>query len=79
MRGFPQGLPLAPHLKRFNRKSFHPTEFSAAICVMEFKVGSEFEYEVKQRSTVILNVHVLRTPSQEILEEHFFRGAESPV
>ena len=38
---------------------------------MEFKVGADFKYEVKQRSTVILNVHALRTPSQEILEEHF--------
>jgi transglutaminase-like putative cysteine protease len=38
---------------------------------MQFKVGADFKYDVAQRSTVILNVHALRTPSQEILEEHF--------
>ena len=38
---------------------------------MEFKVGAELDYAVGQRSTAILNVHALRTPTQEILEEHF--------
>lgn len=38
---------------------------------MQFQVGAQFEYKVPQRSTVILNVHALRTPSQEILEEQF--------
>jgi transglutaminase-like putative cysteine protease len=38
---------------------------------MQFKVGADFQYDVTQRSTVIFNVHALRTPSQEILEEHF--------
>ena len=38
---------------------------------MQFKVAADFKYNVPQRSTVILNVHALRTPSQEILEERF--------
>jgi transglutaminase-like putative cysteine protease len=38
---------------------------------MQFKVAADFQYSVAQRSTVIFNVHALRTPSQEILEERF--------
>lgn len=46
--------------------------FSPQVAVpMQFQVASKFEYKVAQRSTVILNVHALRTPSQEIIEEQF--------
>ena len=38
---------------------------------MQFKVEADLKYTVPQRSTVIFNVHALRTPSQEILEERF--------
>jgi transglutaminase-like putative cysteine protease len=39
--------------------------------VMRFDVASTLRYTVAQPTTLILNVHVLRTPSQVILEEHF--------
>jgi transglutaminase-like putative cysteine protease len=38
---------------------------------MRFDVGSTIRYTVKQPTTLIVNVHVLRTASQVILEEHF--------
>lgn len=38
---------------------------------MQFKVSAEFEYLVGQRSTIILDVHALRTSRQEIVEEQF--------
>lgn len=38
---------------------------------MQFQVGAEFQYDIAQRSTVIFNVHALRTPSQHIIEEQF--------
>ena len=44
---------------------------------MQFHVSSELTYEVQQRSTLILNVHALRTPSQTIIEENFH--VEPPV
>ena len=44
---------------------------------MQFHVSSELAYDVQQRSTLILNVHALRTPSQTIIEENFH--VEPPV
>lgn len=38
---------------------------------MKFQVSSEIEYEVRFPSTLILNIHALRTPSQTVLEETF--------
>lgn len=38
---------------------------------MRFQVASHLEYEIRQPSTLILNVHAQRTPSQAILEEKF--------
>src|SRR5688572_17322279 len=38
---------------------------------MQFKVAADFSYDVAQRSTMILSVHALRTPGQEILDERF--------
>lgn len=38
---------------------------------MRFKVSCELEYEILQPSTLILNVHAQRSPSQSILEEKF--------
>jgi transglutaminase-like putative cysteine protease len=38
---------------------------------MQFQIGAELHYEGLQRTTLILNVHALRTPSQTIIEEHF--------
>jgi transglutaminase-like putative cysteine protease len=36
---------------------------------MKFKINSEMEYNVLQPSTLILNIHALRTPHQTVLEE----------
>jgi len=44
---------------------------------MQFLVGSELNYTLQQRSTLILNLHALRTPSQTIIEENFH--VEPPV
>jgi transglutaminase-like putative cysteine protease len=38
---------------------------------MHFSVESTVSYTVPQRSTAILNIHVLRTPSQTVVEEVF--------
>jgi transglutaminase-like putative cysteine protease len=38
---------------------------------MRFQVSGRLEYDVAQPSTLILNIHAQRTPSQTILEEHF--------
>ncbi len=38
---------------------------------MQFQVATELKYEVPQRSTVILNVHALETPGQQVVREHF--------
>jgi transglutaminase-like putative cysteine protease len=38
---------------------------------MHFQIASELHYEGLQNSTLILNVHALRTPSQTIIEENF--------
>lgn len=38
---------------------------------MQFQIGAELSYEGLRRTTLILNVHALRTPSQTILEETF--------
>lgn len=38
---------------------------------MQFQVATELKYQVPQRSTVILNVHALETPSQQVVREHF--------
>jgi transglutaminase-like putative cysteine protease len=38
---------------------------------MQFKVQAEAVYQVRQPSTIILNLHALRTPSQTVVEEHF--------
>lgn len=38
---------------------------------MHFQIGSELHYDGLQKSTLILNVHALRTPSQTIIEENF--------
>ncbi|WP_207533887.1 transglutaminase-like domain-containing protein [Desertivirga arenae] len=38
---------------------------------MKFNVSSRLEYRIQEDSTIILNVHALRTPSQTILEEAF--------
>src|SRR5690242_20360997 len=66
------GNPRCPNgASRFSASHSTQSGSQSRSGVMEFKVGAEFKYEVKQRSTVILNVHALRTPSQEILEEHF--------
>ena len=37
---------------------------------MQFQIGSELHYDGLQRTTFILNVQALRTPSQTILEEN---------
>lgn len=36
---------------------------------MKFQVHSEIEYQVQQPSTLILNIHALRTSTQTVLEE----------
>ncbi|MBC8053469.1 MAG: transglutaminase family protein [Sphingobacteriaceae bacterium] len=36
---------------------------------MRFRVSSQMEYEVLSSSTLILNIHALRTPNQTVLEE----------
>lgn len=36
---------------------------------MKFRVSSELHYDVQAPSTIILNVHALRTPSQVVLQE----------
>lgn len=38
---------------------------------MKFKVKADLEYEVKSPTTIILNIHALRTPNQSVLEEVF--------
>jgi transglutaminase-like putative cysteine protease len=38
---------------------------------MQFRVAAELDYKVRQPSTVILNVHALRTSNQTVLMEHF--------
>jgi transglutaminase-like putative cysteine protease len=38
---------------------------------MRFQVSGRLEYDVAQPSTLILNIHAQRNPSQTILEEHF--------
>lgn len=38
---------------------------------MRFKVASTLRYKVQQPTTLILNVHAMRTPSQIIVEEQF--------
>lgn len=38
---------------------------------MQFQVATELHYPVQQRSTVILNVHALETPTQSVVREHF--------
>ncbi|MBC7921369.1 MAG: transglutaminase family protein [Ferruginibacter sp.] len=38
---------------------------------MKFQVSSEIDYEVRFPSTLILNIHALRTPAQTVLEETF--------
>jgi transglutaminase-like putative cysteine protease len=38
---------------------------------MKFKISSELEYQILSDSTLILNIHALRTPSQTVLEESF--------
>jgi transglutaminase-like putative cysteine protease len=38
---------------------------------MQFKVAAELDYQVRQPTTVLLNVHALRTPSQTVLMERF--------
>ncbi|MFO0900129.1 MAG: transglutaminase family protein [Pirellulales bacterium] len=38
---------------------------------MRFRVSGRLEYDVAQPSTLILNIHAQRNPSQTILEEHF--------
>lgn len=37
----------------------------------QFRVAMDAEYEVRQRSTLILNVHAQNTPTQSVLEESF--------
>lgn len=46
-----------------SRSFFPPT--------MRFQVSGRLEYDVAQPSTLILNIHAQRNPSQTILEEHF--------
>lgn len=38
---------------------------------MKFKVNAELEYTIHSPSTIILNIHALRTPNQSVLEEVF--------
>ncbi len=38
---------------------------------MRFRVASEIIYDVHSPSTIILNIHALRTPTQTVLEETF--------
>jgi hypothetical protein len=38
---------------------------------MKFRVTGKLGYEVITPSTFILNIHVLRTPAQAVLEESF--------
>jgi transglutaminase-like putative cysteine protease len=38
---------------------------------MLFQIGAELVYDILQRTTLILNVHALRTPSQTVVEENF--------
>ncbi len=38
---------------------------------MKFRVASEIKYDVHSPSTIILNIHALRTPTQTVLEETF--------
>ncbi len=38
---------------------------------MRFKISSELTYQILSDSTIILNIHALRTPSQTVLEESF--------
>lgn len=39
---------------------------------MKFKVSSELAYHFNSPGTLILNIHALKTPYQQILEEFFF-------
>lgn len=45
--------------------------FFKELASMRFVVSGQLEYEVAFPSTLILNIHAQRTPSQTILEEHF--------
>src|SRR5438093_1259552 len=38
---------------------------------MKFEVNAELKYTVQKPSTLILNIHALRTPNQTVLEEVF--------
>lgn len=38
---------------------------------MKFRVASQLRYDVHFPSTIILNIHALRTPTQTVLEETF--------
>lgn len=38
---------------------------------MQFQVGTELQYAVNQRSTVILSVHALQSSRQTVIREHF--------
>ena len=37
---------------------------------MKFNISSNLEYNIQSPSTIILNIHALRSPSQHILEEN---------
>jgi transglutaminase-like putative cysteine protease len=41
------------------------------FATMQFSVAAELHYNVLQSSTIILNVHALQTPSQQVTREHF--------
>lgn len=38
---------------------------------MKFEVKANLEYEILEPSTLIINIHALRTPTQAVLEENF--------
>ena len=38
---------------------------------MRFQISSNLEYQILSQSTLVLNVHALRTPSQTVIEELF--------
>lgn len=39
---------------------------------MKFNVSSKLQYEILDNSTIILNIHALRSPQQKVLEERFW-------
>lgn len=48
---------------------------------MSFSIHAELEYEVHERSTLLVNVHALRTPTQQLRNESFTlpEGAQSDI